>query len=324
MTRMIEVSTPARLHFGLTNFAGEGRQFGGLGMMVDHGGINLRISPADTFRANGPLCQRVEAFASSFAAHHQLAALPACQIDVVSSSPEHTGLGVGTQLGLAVTAGVGEWLGMTWRDANLLSKVSGRGRRSAVGTHGFLHGGLLVDAGKLPEEPLGQLAERVELPAEWRFVLIRQSARHGLAGGAETAAIDSLPSVPSEVTQYLRQLIDTQILPAARNTDWHRFSQAIYDYGHEAGECFAAVQGGPFASPEIAKLVHTVRELGVPGVGQSSWGPTVFAITTDWQSAENLVGQLQQHPHCEQYQFAITQANNSGARVVTTPDATQE
>ena len=219
MTRRVEVRTPARLHFGLTSLGGEGRQFGGLGVMIEAGGVSLRVVRAANFRATGPLCQRAELFARSFAARQKLNSLPACHMDVVTSSPEHIGLGVGTQLGLAVAAGLAEWLGLAWRDANRLGQLSGRGLRSAIGTHGFLHGGLLVDAGKLSQEPLGQLGQlagREEMPTDWRFVLIRRSATHGLSGDAEENAIDSLPAVPTEVTRQLRALIETRILPAAR------------------------------------------------------------------------------------------------------------
>jgi len=315
MTREVAITTPARLHFGLTSLGGDGRQFGGLGMMVEGAGVSLRISQADTFAATGALADRVSDFAGTFAAYHQLPALPCCQVEVLASPPDHVGLGVGTQLGLAVVAGLSEWLGTPWRDATLLSQVSGRGQRSAIGTHGFLQGGLLLDAGKLADEPVGQLADRVELPIDWRFVLIRQPALHGLAGTAETKAMSAVPHVPLAVTKSLQQLISEKVLPAARAADWQAFSEAIYDYGHLAGECFAAAQGGPFASPAIASLVEYIRQLGYPGAGQSSWGPTVFAVATDQAAADSLVAELRQQPAYHDYVFTVTKANNSGATV---------
>jgi len=317
MTRTVEVLTPGRLHFGLASFGGEGRQFGGLGMMVDGAGITLRVSPADCFHATGPLRERVENFAQAFAKHRQLPSAPTCHVEVLAAPPDHTGLGVGTQLGLAVAAGLSEWLGTAWRDANQLSQLSGRGQRSSIGTHGFLAGGLLVDAGKLPNEPLGQLAARIAMPITWRVVLIRQPAVHGLAGSVETAALDSLPPVPLVVTQQLQQLINEKILPAARDANWQSFSEALYAYGHQAGKCFAAAQGGPFASPEIAALVNHIRELGYPGAGQSSWGPTVFAIAPNTPAAETLVNQLQNNPTYSQHHFFIAPPNNTGATILS-------
>ena len=89
-------------------------------------------------------------------------------------------------------------------------------------------------------------------------------------------------------------------------------------YGYRAGECFALAQGGPFASPEIAKLVNAVRDLGYTGVGQSSWGPTVFVVTSDERSASSLVSRLQQHDDYQHYDFTIAPANNTGAAIQLT------
>ena len=169
-------------------------------MMVDGAGVELQITPADAFFATGPLHQRVRQFANTYSTQLQLSDLPACQITTLSAPPDHVGLGVGTQLGLAVAAGLSEWHGLHWRDATLLCQRTSRGRRSAIGTHGFLCGGLLVDGGKFSSEPLGQLAARVELPTAWRFVLIRPPAVYGLAGREEASALASLPPIQPNIT----------------------------------------------------------------------------------------------------------------------------
>ncbi len=317
MTRMVEVRTPGRLHFGLTCFGGEGRQFGGLGAMVDGVGVTLRISPEHEFVAAGPLSDRVEKFAQRVVSRLGLASLPVCRIEVVESSAEHTGLGVGTQLGLAVAAGLLEWSTVEWRDAKLLSQISGRGKRSAIGTHGFLQGGLLFDEGKLASEPLGKLAARLEIPSAWRFVLIRPTAARGLAGHAEKNAFTTLPPVPATVTRQLHELVNEEIIPATRAADWKSFSEALYDYGYRAGECFAASQGGPFASREIESLVNSVRDLGYPGVGQSSWGPTVFAVAENEESGNELVDRLKSRQDYQTCHYAICPPNNHGMRMET-------
>jgi beta-RFAP synthase len=205
-----------------------------------------------------------------------------------------------------------QWLNLPWRDAKLLCAMSGRGRRSAIGTHGFLQGGLLVDAGKLPGETLGQLADRIEVPTQWRFILIRQPSARGLAGSQETQTMRRLPPVPDRVTAELERLIHEEILPAAKTANCQEFSEAIYRYGHLAGECFALAQGGPFATPDIAALIGDLQQLGVAGVGQSSWGPTVFAITANAAAAQQLVSHLQADRRHQHRHFTIASPNNSG------------
>jgi beta-RFAP synthase len=193
--------------------------------------------------------------------------------------------------------------------------MSGRGQRSAVGTHGFLHGGLIVDAGRAKGERLGRLAQQCPLPEDWRFVLVRGSAATGLSGQAEAAAIDALPPIPEDGFQRLQKLVETQLLPAARAADWASFGEALYAYGLQAGNYFAPAQGGPFASTAISERVELIRSLGIPGVGQSSWGPTLYAVTADQQQAQRLVTQLQAQPSCADCQFRIARPNNTGVQV---------
>ncbi len=317
MPRSIEVKTTSRLHFGLTTLGhGAGRQFGGVGVMVDTGGVALRLTAADRFQVDGSCSDRVEQIARRFAKARQLAALPDCRIEVGSAPMAHVGLGSGTQLAIAVAAAMAEFLESEWRDATLLSQLTGRGKRSAIGTYGFLHGGLLVDGGKLPDEPVGQLVERIEFPADWQFVLIQHPQTRGLAGNEELAAMRSLPPVPTEVTQELRRITKEEIVPAAQTADLRRFGEAVYAYGRLAGECFAAVQGGPFASTEVATLVEWVRDRGYSGTGQSSWGPTTFVIAENRSSADVLVALLRDHRHYREYECTIAPAANRGACVV--------
>jgi predicted sugar kinase len=91
----------------------------------------------------------------------------------------------------------------------------------------------------------------------------------------------------------------------------------VYDFGRIAGPCFAPVQGGPFARPEIAAHVESIRNHGVPGVGQTSWGPTVFAITVNEAAAGSLADWLRRQPTTSDSHIEIAQPNNHGAQVST-------
>ena len=93
------------------------------------------------------------------------------------------------------------------------------------------------------------------------------------------------------------------------------FGDAIFRFGRLAGECFAAVQNGPFASEEIERLVNSIREFGVPGAGQSSWGPTVFAVTDGDQQARQLVDWVRGRSAGAEYEIVIARPNNRGAQI---------
>ena len=261
---IVEVVAPSRLHFGLLSFGQPaGRQFGGAGLMIDAPALRLRIRGSDRFETSGPLAPRVRDVAQRFARYHELSAPPACHVEVLEAPPQHVGLGSGTQLAMAVAAGLATWRSDDWEPSpdNLLDlvTVAGRAARSAIGTYGFVLGGLIRESGKLACETLAPLEERVEVPADWRFVLVLPRHEPGLSGDEERQAFDHLPPVPLETTEHLRRELNDHLFPAARAGDFTRFGESLYRYGHTAGECFAARQGGPFASQRLAALVETIR-----------------------------------------------------------------
>jgi predicted sugar kinase len=108
------------------------------------------------------------------------------------------------------------------------------------------------------------------------------------------------------------------VLSAVEIRDFKAFGEAIYEYGRLAGECFAVVQGGPYANEKVAARVRLFRRLGALGVGQSSWGPTVFAATASQESAEDLVGRLWFELDDEKLSFEIAAPDNQGATISAT------
>ena len=69
------------------------------------------------------------------------------------------------------------------------------------------------------------------------------------------------------------------LLPALVDGDLEAFGKAITTIQQINGSWFAPAQGGPFASGASTELINKMREWGAAGVGQSSWGPAVYAIT---------------------------------------------
>lgn len=309
------VTAPSRLHFGLLSFGRPGvRQFGGAGVMIERPGLRLKITPNNSFQVVGPLRERVRTIAERYRRFWELSALPGCTVEILDAPPEHVGLGTGTQLTLAVVAGLDRFRSVEPLDIAELAHLAGRAARSAVGTYGFALGGLLIEPGKLDCEPVAPLEHRIELPDAWRFVLVMPARERGLSGDAERAAFGDLPAVSAETTAALVAELAEELIPAATEGQFDRFSESLYRYGHAAGMCFAARQGGPFASPRVAQLIETIRSLGVRGVGQSSWGPTVFAVLPSEAAADDLVARLRPHLGDED-QALVTAVCRSGARI---------
>jgi beta-ribofuranosylaminobenzene 5'-phosphate synthase len=322
MGPLVHVAAPSRLHFGLWSLGGtreDVRQFGGVGAMIDRPGLELSIRPSAELVAVGPMSERAAVFARRWAEFHARE-LPLCQIDVEAAPPEHVGLGTGTQLGLAVAAGLNAYCGLPSQSPQELALSVGRGLRSAVGTYGFVMGGLVVEQGKLPGEPISPLDCRIDLPADWRFVLVRHVAAAGLSGEEEAAAMAELPTVPAAVTEELIGEVRERLVPAAATTDFPAFAASLYRYGHLSGECFAARQGGPYNGPVLTSLVEQLRAMGFEGVGQSSWGPTLFVAAESEAAAAALQHQLQQRPDAAALHVEISRPCNRGVRIeVTAP-----
>jgi beta-ribofuranosylaminobenzene 5'-phosphate synthase len=327
--RIVTVTAPSRLHFGMLSFGHpDVRQYGGLGLMIEHPRLQLRFSPGDRLTCTGPQSELVSRFAERFIRGGLFAEPPRCRIEVLQS-PEgrstaddkvifrrHIGLGSGTQAALAVAAGLSAWCGGPLPDPIKLAAVLGRAGRSAVGTHGFARGGLLVEAGRRYTDLASPLVARVDFPLRWRFVLLIPHVGEGLSGRAEERAFDQLPPVPSETTNVLCREVLLNLLPAAMQADFDAFSESLYRYGHLSGGCFGAVQGGPFATPELARRVELIRSLGVAGAGQSSWGPVLYALCSSHEQAARLIASLKERLPAD-IEYVTTAADNRGAQVET-------
>ena len=170
--------------------------------MIEHPALEMSVTTADRLDAVGGDAARTLDYARRWAQFHRLPE-PRCLITMHQQIPPHAGLGSGTQLGLSVAAALSAWHGLPNQTPQELALSVHRGLRSAVGTYGFVFGGLLVEQGKLPGEPISPLDCRIDLPEAWRFVLARPRSLVGLAGEDEAQAFDSLPEVPSAVTEEL-------------------------------------------------------------------------------------------------------------------------
>lgn len=326
---MIRVRTASRLHFGLLSLptserwpslqGGEtlpARQYGGVGLMIEAPGVQVTAEPAAAWSVEGPLADRALTFVSRFILTLPPNALPPQRLLIEHSAAEHSGLGTGTQLGLAVARVLAVAAGQSNLDAVELGRRVGRGLRSAIGIHGFAQGGLLVEAGQRSDETISPLAVRVAFPETWRLVLVLPPWGRGWHGEEERQAFRRLDGQRTlAVTDALCRLVLLGMLPALAEGDLETFGEALFDYNARVGEMFAPVQGGRYASPRLAELVAFVRRLGVRGVGQSSWGPAVYAVVAAEEPARELAARIRQPFGLEANQVLITRAANRGAEI---------
>ena len=294
---MIRVTAPSRLHFGLLHVPAVGeppglRHFGGLGLMIRQPGVALTVEVADAWSATGPSDDRALS-----AARRAVEQLPSdrrrcLKIAVESCPPEHVGLGVGTQLAMAATDAACRLLTGTRHPPDELAKLSGRGERSRIGVEGYSRGGLLLDGGQTPARPgASTILHRGHFPDAWRVLLLRPRTAERWHGDRERLAFARPrdPEANLRTTERLCRLALLGILPALHEVDLPVFGEALHEFNRTAGEAFAPDQGGPYCCTAVTALIGWLRSEGIPGAGQSSWGPTVFAVVESQLEAESLL-----------------------------------
>jgi beta-RFAP synthase len=140
----------------------------------------------------------------------------------------------------------------------------------------------------------------------------------GAHGDTEVRAFRSLAKIAPDdrATEALCRLALLGMLPAILQLDLDSFGEAVYDFNRRAGEMFRSVQGGLYATPRVEQLVAAIRGFGIKSVGQSSWGPTVFAIALE-QDLIRLREFMETSNLASSEEMILTQPRNCGAEVNT-------
>jgi beta-RFAP synthase len=287
MRDSVFIEAAARLHFGVLDLRGDlGRRFGGLGAAVPAPSLLLEVTTDRRLSAHGPDAARARQFAERFLAHHGLSA--GARLTVHRAIPPHSGLGSGTQLGLAVGRALATLHGLP-DDVPELARAVGRGVRSAIGTWTFALGGFIVEGGRRPVgDTIAPLLARFPFPDAWRCVVAVPDGAPGLSGEAEAAAFERLPPPAEREVERVAHLVLMQLLPALAEADLTGFGQALTEIQRITGGWFAPAQGGAFAPGPSEALIGKLASWGAAGVGQSSWGPAVYGVVGSDDEARAL------------------------------------
>ncbi len=315
-SRQVKVTSRARLHMGFFDLhGGLGRLYGGIGLSLSEPVQTLTLSLAETWSAETAANARALAMTQSLMAKLKLNS--ALRLYLQQSLPEHAGLGSGTQLALAIGAAISHLFQLNLSTKEL-AMLSGRGQRSGIGIAAFDHGGLLIDGGRRMEaasKGIPPLLARYDFPEDWRILLVLDKQLAGVHGEHERAAFEKLPPFSESLAAHLCRHVLMQAMPALLERDLYAFGQAIQVLQSHVGDYFAPVQGGRYASAELAAVLQYLSASGVACFGQSSWGPTGFAVFADAASAEAHLGQLKTKFAQSGLSWLICSGYNRGAQL---------
>jgi beta-RFAP synthase len=313
------VRTPSRLHFGLLGWGPEAaRQFGGLGLMIEDPAIELTAELGSPPFVEGPLADRVQRVLGYLGNRLAERGIPvrALRIRIVEAPPEHVGLGVGTQLSLAIAAAAVRLAGAPLPSAEELARLTGRGHRSGIGLHGFQRGGFIVDGGRKADGDVPPLVAHLHFPDEWSVLVVQPPGSHGLHGPDEVRAFAELPSISERMTERLCRIVLLGILPSIAERDLAGFGSALEELQSLVGASFAPAQGGPYSSPGASEVIRELHQAGFVGCGQSSWGPSLYGFsvrsrTEVAEQAEVLRRRLALEPAA----LFVTRASNQASSI---------
>ena len=310
------VKAGARLHLGQLDLNGSlGRLYGGLGLALDWPRIELSAGKQNGLTLECPgEKKRLEAIAAQYLEHYRL---PGVKLKVRKTLPSHSGFGSGTLLALALGTAITKLYSISVPPTELAEVTERENSRSGLGVGAFFQGGFLVDGGKAlvggtPSAKAPPILARLPFPEEWAVILALPKLSEKVFGEGEAQAFRELQPMSEEVSGQICRLLVMKLLPGLAEKNLYDFGQGLENIQAQIGDYFAAVQGGRFACAQSRLMAEYFSGAGLVGVGQSSWGPTVYGFC-HISRRESLLKQVraQAGPQVEVW---ATAGSNQGAQ----------
>ncbi|MEM4311879.1 MAG: beta-ribofuranosylaminobenzene 5'-phosphate synthase [Nitrososphaerales archaeon] len=315
MSKVI-IETPSRIHITLIDLHGAlNRIDGGIGLALMEPKVLLEAKLSSKNRILKDVEHKAER-----ALNLTLRALnirKSFEIHVKESYPSHIGLGLTTQLSLAVASAITRLCSLDL-DHYELAKIVRRGGTSGIGVNAFQFGGFLIDSGHsrkvkkdfLPSSfsraPPPKPLVRLDFPEDWNIVLACYKKGRKVYGKKELELFKKYCPIDLEEVRKLSHLILMKLLPSLIERDIESFAYCIDEIqrlGFKRYEVDNQAQ-------EVKRLMKSLKDKGAYGVGLSSFGPTLYCITKSKRHAKELLNEASHDCLCW-----ITKARNSGASI---------
>ncbi len=314
INQSVFVNAFARLHMGFLDLNGsQGRRFGSLGVGLDGLDTLIELTIGDDVfnEAEAAYVKQSKQLILQYAKIQQ-----AVSIKVHREIPRHFGLGSGTQMALAIGMGISQLFNLNLSLTDI-AQITKRGLRSGIGIGTFAKGGLVLDGGRGANTIVPPIITQQPFPEAWRILLIFDHGHVGVHGDEEVQAFARLEDADLAETQTVNYQVLMRALPAIQEGDLIRFGEAIAALQAYTGDYFAPAQGGRYASQYVADVLNFLSKSKINCVGQSSWGPTGFAVFESEAVATQYLTQLKSTFNKPQLSWLLCKARNVGAVIKT-------
>ena len=318
LARAVRIDTGSRLHFGFYSTTGGPGLFAGMGVAIANPSFVAEVEASEAgISVSGRGADRLAELAEEVVS---ALGVPGARIRASSTIPAHVGLGSTTQTKLGLAKAINDLygLGKTVRELAYLLR---RGEFSGIGTLAFEFGGFIIDTGRGPgwmsgPDGLPRPLFRLDVPERWRFLLLMKKGARGLSEREERGVLLGLEPMPERTASRICYLIMRRLVPSLLWDDIASFGRALTEIQELVGEYFSPHQGGMFMDEAADELKAFLLSQGAHGVGQSSWGPTLYALTTD-ERASVLKRAVEGFLAREglRYHVLIARPRNRGARI---------
>ncbi|MEM2006728.1 MAG: hypothetical protein QXG17_00395 [Sulfolobales archaeon] len=278
----IAVKAGYRLHLGFYRYLDSGIAYGSMGIALEEPYLELKLTaPSDDGKLN--LKVPTDEAREAVVAVARSLGLASGILEISGYLKHHVGLGSLTRIYLATAIASSITLRITDLNLEELLIKLGRCRYSCVGYYTLVYGGLAVDTGvKLSDGGIPKPLALIKFPRYWYVVLAIPEGK-GLKESEERNFMDNPISV-DEQSELYKALVE--LMAGAKLERLDLFVRGVEFIQRVAGKYFSQAQGGFFSNPYGDLVAKVMNENGLRGVGQSSWGPTIYGFTDNYAVAE--------------------------------------
>lgn len=314
----ILIKAPARLHLGIIDLSGSlGRRYGSIGVAINNPCVEILAQKSDRIE----VCygENVECFspARGIIRHilKKYGIEGGVRVTIKRSIPSHVGLGSTTQISLSIAMSMAKLHGIQASTMEM-ARLLGRGKVSGIGTAAFERGGFIVDGGvDTKRRSIAPAIFHCAFPRSWFFVIATPDVTRGLTEKAEAKVFKNRKSkAKADFAKNICHLLVMKMLPSLVEQNLEEFGSALTEIQKQVGAAFAPYQAGIFHSRATEEIIEFMLGSGAKGAGQSSWGPSAYAVIEGKKAALELKNELQNFMDSRYGGAAfITDANNRGA-----------